>query len=473
MNDERPIEKLLRRYAQQRRDEAGAPPELHPATRRLLQGEVARQFPRLAREARPGPRGFVALLARRWLYAVGMFVVLGLAAALLLPSMTKLKHQTLLAQKTASAEREIVARDTPTLTVAPLTSPNTPQPILTSGERRVATSQPVSSDGGRKSVDEADALHTALASEAATAAADQPSLAKSDVKGLGAAAESRQVTARSLPVSAVPATPTLSYQSPARAAGVAAPANEPALAQSARTKRSDYENAADGYGGNLQAAPPPAPLAVAPAANAIRSDQQTATREGGVEKDAARYYLQSFANVAQKIVPTRATKAKAKAESPIVPVLTHFQVQSAGDEVRVIDSDGSIYRGVLNAGALSQISGGRDKEPVLHYQSTSSNRAQSLADGRPGASQVTQGYLWRAEGTNRTLNQNVVFTWNFVETTNNTASSRLQTTSGALNQDASKLPSQFPASLNNTIINGRAQLGPSQQIEVKAVPVKP
>lgn len=471
MNDERPIEKLLRRYAQQRRDEAGAPPELHPATRRLLQGEVARQFPRLAREARSGPRGFVALLARRWLYAVGMFVVLGLAAALLLPSMTKLKHQTLLAQKTASAEREIVARDTPTLTTAPLTAPNTPQPILTSGERRVATSQPVSSDGDRKSADEADALHTGLARGAAAAAADQPSLAKSDVKGLGAAAESRQVTARSLPVSAVPANPTLSYQSPARAAGVAAPANEPALAQSARTKRSDYENAADGYGGNLQAAPPPAPLAVAPAANAIRSDQQTVTREGGVEKDASRYYSQSFANVGKEIVPTRA--AKAKAESPIVPVLTHFQVQSAGDEVRVIDSDGSIYRGVLNAGALSQISGGRDKEPVLHYQSTSSNRAQSLADGRPGASQVTQGYLWRAEGTNRTLNQNVVFTWNFVETTNNTASSRLQTTSGALNQDASKLPSQFPASLNNTIINGRAQLGPSQQIEVKAVPVKP
>ena len=38
---ERPIEKLLRDAAQKRRDEAGAPLELHSATRRLLQGEVA------------------------------------------------------------------------------------------------------------------------------------------------------------------------------------------------------------------------------------------------------------------------------------------------------------------------------------------------------------------------------------------------------------------------------------------------
>ena len=46
MNDDRPIEKLLRRYANKRRDEAGAPVEMHPATRRLLQGEVASQFKR-------------------------------------------------------------------------------------------------------------------------------------------------------------------------------------------------------------------------------------------------------------------------------------------------------------------------------------------------------------------------------------------------------------------------------------------
>jgi len=41
---ERPIETLLHAAAKKRRDEAGAPFELHPADRRVLQGEVARRF---------------------------------------------------------------------------------------------------------------------------------------------------------------------------------------------------------------------------------------------------------------------------------------------------------------------------------------------------------------------------------------------------------------------------------------------
>jgi len=66
----------------------------------------------------------------------------------------------------------------------------------------------------------------------------------------------------------------------------------------------------------------------------------------------------------------------------------------------------------------------------------------------------------------------VVFTWNFVETTNNAATTQLGKTSGVLDQGAARLPLQFPALLNNSVINGRAQLGPTQQIEVNAVPVK-
>src|SRR5579859_4807133 len=41
---ERPVEKLLRASAEKRRADAGAPLELHPANRRALQDEVARQF---------------------------------------------------------------------------------------------------------------------------------------------------------------------------------------------------------------------------------------------------------------------------------------------------------------------------------------------------------------------------------------------------------------------------------------------
>jgi hypothetical protein len=52
---ERPIEKLLRAAAQKRRDEAGGRFELHPANRRLLQGEVTRTFPKTrARQRQTG-----------------------------------------------------------------------------------------------------------------------------------------------------------------------------------------------------------------------------------------------------------------------------------------------------------------------------------------------------------------------------------------------------------------------------------
>ena len=45
MEPERKIEKLLRAYAKKRRAQAGDPLKLHPATRRLLQDEIARNAP--------------------------------------------------------------------------------------------------------------------------------------------------------------------------------------------------------------------------------------------------------------------------------------------------------------------------------------------------------------------------------------------------------------------------------------------
>src|ERR1041385_4519628 len=87
MNDERPIEKLLRRYARKRRDEAGAPLELHPATRRRLQGEVVRQFPKPATERGGSFAVWFTVLRRRWIYATAAVgIVLLVVGVLLWPS---------------------------------------------------------------------------------------------------------------------------------------------------------------------------------------------------------------------------------------------------------------------------------------------------------------------------------------------------------------------------------------------------
>src|SRR5256885_1980884 len=59
--DNSKIEELLKRYAKKRREEMGAPMELHPAVRKMLQGEVARQRP-----APPERKGFLSVFLQFW-----------------------------------------------------------------------------------------------------------------------------------------------------------------------------------------------------------------------------------------------------------------------------------------------------------------------------------------------------------------------------------------------------------------------
>ena len=94
---ERPIENLLRAAAKKRRHEAGAPLELHPATRRLLQGEVARKFTKPGRAI----RSFSEMLGQWWprlAWGVAIFAVLGVAVWVLLPISGKGKPEALLAR---------------------------------------------------------------------------------------------------------------------------------------------------------------------------------------------------------------------------------------------------------------------------------------------------------------------------------------------------------------------------------------
>ena len=80
---EREIEKQLKAYASKRREQAGAPAELHPATRRLLQGEVARTRAKSGGASAPG-RSFWTW-RRQW--AVGLAAACVVAAlAIVLPS---------------------------------------------------------------------------------------------------------------------------------------------------------------------------------------------------------------------------------------------------------------------------------------------------------------------------------------------------------------------------------------------------
>ena len=92
MEPERKIEKLLRAYAKKRRAQAGDPLTLHPATRRMLQDEVAR------RKAKPGDEEEVSvtlweLFRQRWALFAGFAVIVFFGAALFLPALSASKRK--------------------------------------------------------------------------------------------------------------------------------------------------------------------------------------------------------------------------------------------------------------------------------------------------------------------------------------------------------------------------------------------
>src|SRR5437660_11182708 len=96
MDPERPIEKLLRQAAQARRAQPGAPQELHPATQRMLQGEVTRKF---ASGAPPQERrSFFESFMPRLGWAATVIVGLGLAASLMLPRKNAPQQEMLFAK---------------------------------------------------------------------------------------------------------------------------------------------------------------------------------------------------------------------------------------------------------------------------------------------------------------------------------------------------------------------------------------
>lgn len=99
MDEERPIEKLLRDAARARREKAGEKWEMHPATRRLLQGEVARQFPQ-ARRSNTRTSLWPGLA---WAGAVCMAIALVLWATL--PNQTRPEPELTLSKQTSVASQ--------------------------------------------------------------------------------------------------------------------------------------------------------------------------------------------------------------------------------------------------------------------------------------------------------------------------------------------------------------------------------
>src|SRR5262245_25711329 len=118
MEPERPIENALRAYAKKRREEAGMPLELHPATRRLLQGEVARIYPGSKAE-KPETRGFLRGFWPKMALSFGTLAVVAIILAVWLPSLSHRQSQFELAKNQPNPSVERLASPAPAAAAAP------------------------------------------------------------------------------------------------------------------------------------------------------------------------------------------------------------------------------------------------------------------------------------------------------------------------------------------------------------------
>ena len=453
---ERDIEKALRAAARHRREHPGAPAEIHPATRRLLQAAVARQKGR----GQPGARFWPNLLWGSWPRLAFNFSLLSAllvaAGVWLLPALRT--------GPSSSARMNLAEYDH---------AKAKPDSLRLRDDYKAPTPAPSAAPALKKEAQNEPRL-----------AAESDKAAKVDVFNRAAAPNQNKLAD-------LPPTNSADYQKDAAAATPVQPTIPPPAVASSST--------------------------VAPALDREFARRQVVSAPAVVS--------QQFNRVSQ---PVDAANALQFAEKPPTPgVLNSFRVEQTGRQLRVIDSDGSVYTGFLGetntiiedslaqkkiAGESAQASlaGGqasdqrKENAAGVPVSSAATNSQPAQAPGNAGTvsgklaesapaqnAQSGQAYYFRVSGTNLSLNQPVVLTGNFYQDAANTrdfggggggrggaAPNQLSrnragapaasAVGGAIQSAATNAP-VLP--LSDLRLQGRALVG-TNQVEITALPEK-
>lgn len=469
---ERPIEKLLRDAAKKRREEQGAEFTLSPMTRRLLQGEVARTFA-TKKKAEPV----------RWyqrLFSAGPRFAWGLSLGLLL----LVAGSTIVVWWTRPSESERFAMSRSRSAAgessyAPAASHSTaPAPLLASGEDKRSPIAPIEQAKATREYSNLSSLAAAGQTQApVTLALDDGRLALSRDKDKSAV---QQRLTESVSPPAGPATasaPPLSLSGPAPAAangdlaannpaGTAAPAAAPASVPPSTVPGSPT----DGLAAN------------SPASGALQPDTVFNRRLTG-SSAASRFRLKSD-EVSPEQPPAAATPPFDAAPAldagsaqlfiqpnAVRPVLASFQLEHSGENVRIIDRDGSVYTGYVETPPSVQRT----------YRAIAQSVAPTEGFGRKmqaATNNVAPSYFFRVAGTNRSLKENVVFTGNLLTDAELSRSNWSTNSPGTAGQIGGamfyKAPAQkSPSAIPQTRVAGKARIGDSAEIEINAIRKNP
>lgn len=488
MEPEPNIEEQLKACARLRREEAGAPFELHPATRRLLQGEVARTYGQAAAAPSPRPRSLAALWLR---------LALGAGACAVL-ALVLIQSQP---RRAPSATQLALSREA--VPAAPAAAPS-------------ADAAKPAEFGAMKAPDQSGEANRLaelpkLAVAPAQTAPSTDGVERSLAEGL------KKDTLRAEPLRRMELADEAARMRPAEAqpqsrAAVLAETPAPPKTMTELAPQSPRPTAAKEMSGRIASAKA-AQKDLAGLARAVgRDDQATLDRRSGgsgmarggnvelkvqsakselevLQKEPAAISGKTFAFTAAGL--PKAEKAKAgealgqrfmqvdgpekyrqNFNAPPRPdVLNSFQFQQAGQVVRIIDADGSTYAGqlqVIEAPAQAQAAGQaqvlEEREKRLQAGATRGMvREADVYQLQPG-----QTLFFRAVGTNRSLNQKVVVDGAFLNY------QQVPVAGAREKQVAAKPASQSgPLQLDQLRIQGRAVIGGNSEIPINAVPARP
>jgi hypothetical protein len=218
----------------------------------------------------------------------------------------------------------------------------------------------------------------------------------------------------------------------------------------------------------------------------------------------ATLYRQRFAQVPSSGQGTVFKKVSA----PATKVLSNFEVQRNGGQVRVVDADGSVYDGqvVTDAAALAASRTVTTDEARQQVRRSETRQAQTPAPQQAASSDSDgQNWAFRVSGTNRTLRQPVslegvmqVGQYQNQAAQSQVANANSQSKSAVNAPEQLKQPSrnagqatgpnvaykeQLSSVAQATVTNayspgsqriqGRLRVGPNNQVDLEAVPADP
>jgi hypothetical protein len=428
MEPERPIEKLLRGYAKQRRESAGTPPSLHQVARRELLAEAAR----VHNPRRTGARWWLLLRSSwpRMAVGVGALGVLIVAAAV----WTSSNYPKFRSSEFQMAKSEGI-RSTGTAT--PLEK--------AAADRALAPT-------AKESFAERSAGSTATLASAAT---NEPVFEASPAAAVSAPAPVVKSIAKSdTSAVALRDQPTLRVTT-------AAPAAKREVAE-AETKTFDK---AKTEALSVSAPPVQAPVATdSMQAGTLLQAGRAGADQGrfgfgantGASQQAASFFSNNNSNTLAALFTNQAPPP---AKAPPTQVMAQFRVEQEGDVVRIIDNDGSVYTGSIEVTAASPPAAGVSATRLSVQRARAVETPQSV---NPQA----QNFYLQASGTNRTLNQKVVFTGNVF-------GNDLPAVANFQNQQPSLQNQRRQQQMLNLMrITGNARVGKGTDLRVEAVPVQ-